>query len=548
MSVSAERILVIGLDGATFDVLDPLASRGVLPNFDSLRRRAGWGVLRSTTPYITPAAWTTFLTGCGPQCHHILDFHYFDHKSGAVRANHSGRVRCPTMYQVLSRAGRQVVSLNLPMTTPPPDVRGLVVGGLDSPTGSAAFGPHEAFQRLLRSEAPQYTVRPVWRDRPTNFAELQRGLRETEAVFLSRAAAARLADRCVDWSLMVVQFQNLDCLQHRLWNCLGVTPGNRAPAEWQREVEACLRTLDRAVGELLELADRRGAAVAVVSDHGFGPFEAKISVRELLFRAGLLERSSWTDSLQGWYHNTRRRMRKWVYRRRHAEASVGLLARPMRSLSGIDWRRSLALPLHGNLAGLIYLNAQDRFPAGPLKGDEQKRRALARVQETFEEARHPETGANLFEDVFPVAERYGCDPVQESLPDLIAIPVPGYHTRTKPGAGGALLASDPSLPGTHRREGVLLLDAPGVRPGERPAADLCDVAPTLLALLGHPPHKKMTGRVLDEWFEQSLETRRPDPATPVQSSPHPSPAGPHAYSQEDEKIITDRLSQLGYME
>ena len=113
------------------------------------------------------------------------------------------------------------------------------------------------------------------------------------------------------------------------------------------------------------------------------------------------------------------------------------------------------------------------------------------VEETFAEARHPETGAKLFEDVFPVAERYGCDPVHESLPDLIAIPMPGYHTRTKFNAGGALLASDPSLPGTHRREGVLLLDAPGVRPGERPAADLSDVAPTLLALLGHRPSSSL---------------------------------------------------------
>jgi predicted AlkP superfamily phosphohydrolase/phosphomutase len=547
MSALVNRLLVVGLDGATFDALDPLIARGVLPNLEHLRRRAAWGALRSTTPYITPVAWTTFLTGCGPECHHILDFHYLDHSAGAVRANHSGRIRRPTLYQVLSDAGRPVVSLNLPMTTPPPDVRGLVVGGFDSPTARAAFGPHEEFQRLLETQVPSYTVRPVWRGYPKDLAALEHTLRETEAVFLSRSAAARLADGRIDWSLMVVQFQDLDCLQHRVWNCLGVGPVPSAPADWRRAVEACLRTLDRAVGELLELADRRRAAVAVVSDHGFGAFEAKISVSELLLRARLLNRRTWPQAARQWYGRSLRRARKWVYRRRHAGASTGLLARPLESFSEIDWARSLAVALHGNLAALLYLNSRERFAAGPLRDERQKRAALARVLETFEAARHPETGARLFDDVFSVAERYGCDPLHENLPEAIAVPVAGYHSRTKFNAGGAMLAGDPTLTGTHRLEGVLLLDAPGVRPGPRQTADLRDVAPTLLALFGHAPPKQMTGRVLRDWFQQSVFTPQAPSPSPVQDPAH-SPAGPHVYSKEDETTITDRLRQLGYME
>ena len=65
----ARRVLVIGLDGATFDILRPLAEEGWLPNIGRLMREGVCGELTSTIPPITAAAWTSFATGKNARKH-----------------------------------------------------------------------------------------------------------------------------------------------------------------------------------------------------------------------------------------------------------------------------------------------------------------------------------------------------------------------------------------------------------------------------------------------------------------------------------------------
>ena len=72
------RVLLVGLDGATFDVLDPLLKEGVMPHLKALIDGGVAGPLESTKPPITPAAWTTFMTGKGPGRHGIIDFLRYD--------------------------------------------------------------------------------------------------------------------------------------------------------------------------------------------------------------------------------------------------------------------------------------------------------------------------------------------------------------------------------------------------------------------------------------------------------------------------------------
>ena len=71
-------MLIIGLDGATFDVLKPLMAEGRMPRLKEAIAAGASGLLRSTVPPITPAAWTTFLTGKNPARHGIIDFERYD--------------------------------------------------------------------------------------------------------------------------------------------------------------------------------------------------------------------------------------------------------------------------------------------------------------------------------------------------------------------------------------------------------------------------------------------------------------------------------------
>src|SRR5262245_330417 len=95
---STDRVLVIGLDGATFDVLGPLTADGTMPHLAALMRESALVRLNSVEPTITPTAWTTFQTGCDPADHAILDYRYLDHRSGQVRLNSAARLRPATIF------------------------------------------------------------------------------------------------------------------------------------------------------------------------------------------------------------------------------------------------------------------------------------------------------------------------------------------------------------------------------------------------------------------------------------------------------------------
>ena len=102
-----DRLLVLGLDGATWNVLDPMRKRGVMPNLDALFNRAASGTLRSSVPPMTAAAWATMQTGCSPVRHGIFDHRYYDASTGRMRINHAGRIRVPTTWQLLSKRGQE---------------------------------------------------------------------------------------------------------------------------------------------------------------------------------------------------------------------------------------------------------------------------------------------------------------------------------------------------------------------------------------------------------------------------------------------------------
>ena len=150
MPKTVDRLLVLGLDGATWTVLDPMRQRGLMPNLDAFLARAASGTLRSIIPPVTTAAWTTMMTGCGPARHGVFDHRYYDAAEGRMKVNHSGRIRVPTVWHLLAGTGRSIVSLNMPGLYPPLKVRGIVVSGMDAPHLEAALSAAPEFAARLR--------------------------------------------------------------------------------------------------------------------------------------------------------------------------------------------------------------------------------------------------------------------------------------------------------------------------------------------------------------------------------------------------------------
>jgi len=544
-----ERLVILGLDGATWSVLDPMRRRGVMPNLDALLARSAHGTLRSCIPPVTSAAWTTMMTGCGPARHGVFDHRYYDVAAGRLKVNHARRVRVPTFWHQLSDAGRSVVSLNLPVTYPPLAVRGVVVSGMDAPHLEAALSGAPAYAERLRAEVPGYHLRSIWKRPPRDLAEMSENARQTADVFLAEAEAGLLADRMVpDWSALLVQFQNLDPFQHRAWRYLNVDETGIEDPAFNKAAEGVMAGLDRAIGRLCELADKRGAGVLVVSDHGFGACLGRVHVNRVLVDAGLAHLPGVAGQIRRRATQAGDRLRLWGAKRDDPEARSASFDQSIAAQFPFDWRKTLAFAPHQDTAAMIYLNSADRRPGAPLATPRQVDDARAATIAALAEATHPETGAALFPRVIATAEAYGVDPAREGFPDLIAPPDEPYWVRCKLAPGRAWIEPDPQMPGTHRPEGVVALAGNGVVPGRTIRANLRDIAPSILTWFGLPIPDHVEGEPLA--CLTGLGWLAPDWR---RDAPHHQPvAGPHEagfeYTPEEQALIEQRLSDLGYLE
>ena len=151
------KLLIIGIDGATFDLILPWAKEGFLPNLAGLIDQGTYGELASTLPPVTSPAWPSFMTGCNPGKHGVFDFiHRTGADFGLVNAT---KIRRPTIWQRLSQAGFSVGVLNVPVTYPPQPLNGYMVTGILSPKEGQICYPDDLLARH-RDALGEYRVAP----------------------------------------------------------------------------------------------------------------------------------------------------------------------------------------------------------------------------------------------------------------------------------------------------------------------------------------------------------------------------------------------------
>src|SRR5918912_2887704 len=108
------KVLIIGLDGATFDLIKPWAAAGNLPTFAYLLRGGVHADLESTIPPITPPAWTSFMTGVNPGKHGLFNFTEYNTKNLSIRYTNASYRKVPTIWKLLSDLGCKVGIINVP--------------------------------------------------------------------------------------------------------------------------------------------------------------------------------------------------------------------------------------------------------------------------------------------------------------------------------------------------------------------------------------------------------------------------------------------------
>ncbi|HYY44409.1 MAG TPA: alkaline phosphatase family protein, partial [Actinomycetota bacterium] len=148
-----ERVLIVGWDGADWKILKPMLEAGELPVLQGLMQRGAHGDCLSTVPSHSWCAWPSFMTSLNPAGHGVFDI--LELKPGVSRRLPVSyrSIKAPTIFDDLSAAGKTTVAANIPLTFPPPDIKGKMIAGGVLPASRTYTAP-AALQRELDEKAP----------------------------------------------------------------------------------------------------------------------------------------------------------------------------------------------------------------------------------------------------------------------------------------------------------------------------------------------------------------------------------------------------------
>src|SRR5687767_5610836 len=127
--MSTRRILLVDIDAATFVLIRPWMERGDLPALGRLMQSGAFGRLQSVPNMVTPAAWTSFATGCNPGKHGIFFFTERIPGSYEERLVKGGTRTGAPLWMLLGREGVRCTVVNVPMTFPADPLNGVMVSG-----------------------------------------------------------------------------------------------------------------------------------------------------------------------------------------------------------------------------------------------------------------------------------------------------------------------------------------------------------------------------------------------------------------------------------
>ncbi len=471
MGRKIKKVVLLGLDGATFQLIDPMIEEGLLPNFARIKHEGVWGPLRSNIHPITPSAWASISTGLNPGKHGIFDFRALERKNYHLRFVTGKDRKGDAIWTVLNKHGLQTGVVNVPLTYPPEPMYGFMVSGMDTPYGETGWTYPAEFSSEIQNAISDYRI-----DLNVPTANLDDYVAQVESLLDSRIRLFRyIMEQKKSLDFLFFVFVETDRFQHVLWKYVDPNSADyhdlRA-ASYRRVLQSCYQRVDALLGEYA-CAHSPETAWIIVSDHGFGPLKKDVYLNRWLEEIGLL-----------------------TFKDNHFTGQISFL-------ENIDWNRTKAYSY--GFFGNINLNLRGREARG-IVGPAEAETIRQHIREEAVRLRDPETGENVLTGFYTKEELY-TGPWTTLAPDLLLV-LGDYSYTTRDGyeSIAAEIFSNPmkhhidTIPhsGIHRLDGIFMMFAPGsnlVGIGDR-IIGLCDIFPSILKLFGLESSSDCDGKSL----------------------------------------------------
>ncbi len=499
------QVIILGIDGATLDLIEPWMHQGKLPAFSRISSQGAYGRLRSTTPYYSAPAWVSMVTGCNPGKHGIYDFFHTD--TAQKKLVNSRYRKTPAIWQYLTDMNKKSIVVNVPGTFPPEHINGAMITGLLTPSPDSVFTYPPSLKndlvdgKLGAYELEQVAVDDIPKNLTARYAPEKLAAQINRIITSHATVTLNLMDK-YDWDFTMVVFRGTDDAMHLLW-------------DHQDLILSCYQTADNYLDKMI--TQHPDALVLIVSDHGFTKPTKYLYVNNLLYNKGYLATTVDPTSISSalltrWYMRLSRLLFHLLPMEKIVRTKLGRkLIMQSGASSNIDFLHTKAF-YHSVCSRGIRINLKDKYKQGCVSSEEYEPLRME-LSALFKKITDPSTGQPVVQRVYYAEEIYGDNAVNDPL-DLILELAQGYGAQELLQYPDSLQRkmSDKSkkLPilsppgfydwlGDHAPYGVIFMYGPPVKKGTIEAS-IVDVVPTVLAYMNLPIPDIIDGHVITDAF------------------------------------------------
>ncbi len=560
--MSFRKTVVIGMDGAPYELIEKWSQSGQLPNLARLIHRGAFSVLRSTIPVHSPTAWASYITGVNPGKHGVFDFVRREEGSYQLRVIRADQFKGASLWQLLSEHHRSVGIMNVPMTYPPEAVNGFLLSGLGTPDYVPYSYPPQMSDELNKQG---YRVNKKFFFTPDRQDEWLDDIHDITEI-RGQTAVQLMQEK--PWDFFMVVFRNSDEICHFYWHHMDESHPHHDPEAPDRYKTAILdlyRQIDHWIGRIVQTAGNN-CNVIVMSDHGAGPLYKDVFLNEWLIQKGWLMLKEDEGGRGRWFNLVRKigltrenisdtltRLnlhRLEVLIKQALGERIHVLPRDERPefLNSVNWSRTQAYSF--GYYGQIFINLKGREPQGIVEPGSEYEALRTQIAGELQQLTDPADELPVVDRVYRKEELYEGGYLDEA-PDLLAImrsftymTRKGYEFAEKRGQ----LFREPYTKetGSHRLEGILIASGPDIKQGVTPpTADIQDLTPTLLYLQDCPIPTYMDGRLVAEIIAADFSDKHP-PRYEDRPLSH-RVEDQDGWNAETEAEVAERLKKLGYL-
>lgn len=490
-----KKVLVIGIDGATFTLIKPRIKKNLLPTFKKLYEDGVHGTLMSTIPPLTPPAWTSAFTGVNPGKHNIYDFFAKDgYKKKIINNKHRKK---KAIWQLKDK---KCIVINVPQTYPPDEINGIMISGMGTPGSLSNFVYPSIMKNKLKSKNYIIDYSDIF-DLTTN---RRLYIKKIYEMVEKRTEVAIELMKQHEWDIFIVVFSAPDRVQHFFWKYMDENDKKFGSVIYNTYLK-----IDEEINKFLKNIDEN-TYIIIFSDHGFGPLYYDVYINNYLQQLGILKLNKNKRNVLYKILNTKNLIKignlmskfglsslvRWSYIKLKKNF-INL------DLKNIDWSNTKAW-FYSHSGQSIRINLKGREPQGIVDESEYDD-LINKITEELLSLKH--NGRRLIKKVYKVNEIYKGSYI-ENAPDLIILPEDGYALQQ--GFSNELILPAKQGPaersGDHRLEGIFFSCGPDIKKNYKIVnAKIYDIAPTILHIFRVPIPKDMDGRVLKEIFKEDSE-------------------------------------------